>query len=365
MSFGVRADYLKLMDIEELIRQVKHNCNISDAKYWGYYSICGLLMRMRELYFSEHGLMPWEYVEMARIASWLQARESRWQEIEDNTLADIALEGGRFSAFDIEGINSLLKGAGLIYGSGYGTFLKPTFFVAILLKTAEVLDYRIVYAGRELCRDLAAAPAMSQGRCVYVRTELVRSIMWDRFQVMKSRQHRGLLDDMFSQYGISRDDTPAVFAEKSEGLLSDMSQVFARHEIGELFEDDRADEWLGLLGSENDKQTELYLRAVKDLLADSSQAGPLREISSLRQRRLLFVYMSFLDGLRKELFPEIRNAFQCFAESGDWSVIDRAREEGYKKAVAMRDICIGLYEDQGKAGIVPALKDYLARTFPA
>jgi len=35
------------MDIKKLIDQIKFNCNLSDARFWGYYSICGLLLRMR------------------------------------------------------------------------------------------------------------------------------------------------------------------------------------------------------------------------------------------------------------------------------------------------------------------------------
>jgi hypothetical protein len=42
-----------MLDIETLASQVKFNCNISDAKYWGYYSPCGLLLRLRDLYTTE------------------------------------------------------------------------------------------------------------------------------------------------------------------------------------------------------------------------------------------------------------------------------------------------------------------------
>ena len=37
-----------MKDIDTFIKQVKLNCNVSDAKFWGYYSICGVLMRYRE-----------------------------------------------------------------------------------------------------------------------------------------------------------------------------------------------------------------------------------------------------------------------------------------------------------------------------
>ena len=57
------------MDTEELIIQVKANCDIADAQSWGYYSICGLLMRLRELYRAEHCLMPWEEIPKEPMAA--------------------------------------------------------------------------------------------------------------------------------------------------------------------------------------------------------------------------------------------------------------------------------------------------------
>jgi hypothetical protein len=44
--------------MEQLLKTIKLNCHISDARYWGYFSICGLLMRMLDLYRSENGLKP-------------------------------------------------------------------------------------------------------------------------------------------------------------------------------------------------------------------------------------------------------------------------------------------------------------------
>jgi hypothetical protein len=50
------------INLHALITSIKRNCNISDAKYWGFYSLCGLLLRLRELYRSEKGMRPWERV---------------------------------------------------------------------------------------------------------------------------------------------------------------------------------------------------------------------------------------------------------------------------------------------------------------
>jgi hypothetical protein len=44
---------------ETLHKDIKFNCDVSDARFWGYFSICGLLMRYRDLYRSEQGLEPY------------------------------------------------------------------------------------------------------------------------------------------------------------------------------------------------------------------------------------------------------------------------------------------------------------------
>ncbi len=66
---------LRELDINSIASQVKHNCNISDAKYWGFYSPCGLLLRLRDLYKIEKGLKPWGKVEPDEIGDWIGKRE--------------------------------------------------------------------------------------------------------------------------------------------------------------------------------------------------------------------------------------------------------------------------------------------------
>ncbi|MDP2211792.1 MAG: hypothetical protein Q8J63_08655 [Candidatus Aquicultor sp.] len=41
---------------EVLVEGVTYNCDVSDSRYWGYYSICGLLMGLRTMYMSANGI---------------------------------------------------------------------------------------------------------------------------------------------------------------------------------------------------------------------------------------------------------------------------------------------------------------------
>jgi hypothetical protein len=72
---------------------------------------------------------------------------------------------------------------------------------------------------------------------------------------------------------------------------------------------------------------ELVARAVKDILADTHPKGLLGHILAREKKSSLGFYVSFLDGMRKHLFPEISEASQQFWKSGDWSLIEKARKE--------------------------------------
>lgn len=350
------------MDIERLKALIKLNCNISDSQFWGYYSICGLLMRFRELYRSEKSLMPWEKIPLEVISEWIAARETKWKEIENEDLKPVEINGAVYDPFEIDGINKLLVSQGFVYGGGYGRFNKPTFFLAELKNLRELYDYRIYYAGKELCRDLSASVAMLQGRCIFIRLETLKMLLWDKLQELGSRRFGGLLKEAFSSYGIESGDVySGELSGKIDNLSAALSELFLLHELGEAFEDEYSEEWLDILNHNRDRSTEFYVRGIKDLLADTSDIGPLKRIIDKRDRSLLNFYVVFLDGIVKELFPEIMNSFQGFVEGGDWSVIEKARRDGYKKAAELRGLVLKLWEGRRIEDIVASVKHSLSK----
>jgi hypothetical protein len=54
-----------MIAIETITNQVLLNCNIADSQHAGLYSICGLALRLRDLYKWENGLDPWIENEVA------------------------------------------------------------------------------------------------------------------------------------------------------------------------------------------------------------------------------------------------------------------------------------------------------------
>ena len=335
-----------------LEKQIKLNCTISDAHFWGYYSICGLLLRLRELYRNERCLMPWDEIPRSDISDWIASTEAQWKVLEHQPLELLKIGEVLYDPFEVDRLNDLLSDHGLVYGGGYGRFNKPTFFLARLLGTAERGDYRIYYAGRELCRDLSTSVAMLQGRCIFMRFDSLKILLWDKLQELRSRKFGGVLGEAFASCGIeSLSVSPEVLSPKIDSLAHRLSDLFILHELGEAFEDDDADEWLSILSNNQDRVTEFYVRGVKDLLADTSEKGPLKWVTDTMDIRLLKFYMVFMDGIRKEIFPEMLTAFQNFMEKGEWSLIEHARMKGYEKARDLRGHILRLWRE-GKGDVL-------------
>ncbi len=140
----------------------------------------------------------------------------------------------------------------------------------------------------------------------------------------------------------------------------DASEVFVLHEAGEAYEDEYSDDWHDILSEGCDKATELFLRGIKDVRADTSVIGPLRMIINRRDRAGISFFAAFLDGIRKEIFPEIREAFQLFVESGDWSVLEDARITGYHSAERLQTEIVALWKNnRDMAAIAGYIRDTL------
>lgn len=349
------------MDIEKLKEQIKLNCTISDARFWGYYSICGLLMRLRELYRSEKNLMPWDETPREGIAEWIAATEAQWKSLEHETFRPLEVGGVMYDPFDVDGLNSLLNREGFVYGGGYGRFNKPTFFLAKLDRKREVYDYLVFYSGKELCRDLSTSAAMLQGRCIFMRLEALKTMLWDKLHELRGRRFGGLLKEAFSSYGIEGKESSEELNAGIDALSLEISELFVLHETGEAYEDEHSDEWFEILNGNTDRAAEFYVRGVKDLLADTSEKGPLGYIIDERKNFLLNFHMAFLDGIRKEIFPEMTDAFQKFSDSGEWSLLEDARRAGYRRAEELRAHIIRLWQQGEAEKIVPEIKRSLAR----
>ena len=79
--------------VENLAAQVRHNCRVSDARSWGFHSICGLLLRLREQYKWEQGLEPWSKAETADVLPWIEQREAEWETLHEAEPGPLVIGG--------------------------------------------------------------------------------------------------------------------------------------------------------------------------------------------------------------------------------------------------------------------------------
>jgi hypothetical protein len=333
-----------MLNLDDISRQVLHNCDISDAYHAGMFSICGLALRLRDLYKWEKGLPAWEESDSAKVLEWIEAKENKWEDYPEDGFIKLTINGEKFDPFDTIGINTILEPHQVFYGAGYARSLKPTFF---LTEVTEKTNYNgnIVYTlGRELARDLLTIPALTQDDCVILRQESATLFLWDSiFYIKKSA--RPALKFALDSCGLKNQEPKALQPHLTK-ILAVLKDNYIYHEIGELHDTDFDRKiWREVIAAFPYSPVEYLARAVKDLLADTNKFGTLQHISRERKTASLAFYAAFLDGLAKEFFPELLTSFQEFTQTGDWKAIDQAVASGHKTAKQHAAVITDLYKE--------------------
>jgi len=333
-----------MFDIDDITRQVLHNCDISDAYHAGMFSICGLALRLRDLYKWEKGLPAWEESDSAEVLEWIESKENKWESYPENGFEELAINGKTFDPFDTVGINAILEPHNIFYGAGYARSLKPTFFLAAIAEKTSLGGNMIYTLGRELARDLLTIPALTQEDCVILRQESARLFIWDSiFYIKKSA--RSALKFALDSCGLKNQE-PKALQPHLATILAALKESYIYHEIGELRDTDfDRDIWREVIAAFPYSPVEYLARAVKDLLADTNDYGTLRYIVKKRKTAALAFYAAFLDGLAKEFFPELLTSFQNFTRTRDWGIIDQAVSSGYDTAKKHADLITDLYRE--------------------
>jgi hypothetical protein len=328
--------------LETVVNQVVHNCNISDARYAGYYSVCGLALRLRDLYKWEKGLDPWVEDESSKVLEWIGEQENLWEDLTNENFKKITIKGLSYDAFDTRAINRTISNHGLVYGAGYVHSLKPTFFLARLEERRTVQGHSVTILGKELARDLVTLPAFVQDGSVIIRRESGAHFFWNQIVYLRS-SGRPALTFALRAHGL-KDDHPKTLQEKLAALFADEMDTYIHHELGELIDSTfDLNLWHEIIAAFPHSPIELLARTVKDLLADTHEYGTLPHIVRNKKRASLGFYAAFLDGFRKVLFPEIVRAFNEFLEHEEWQQIERAISSGRNTALRYAQTMSALY----------------------
>lgn len=301
---------MPLRNLPELADAVQRNCDISDARHAGDYGMCTFLLKMREFYRWEQELPLTRALPRAELGDWLSAREAQWRALEAEPFRGLPLEAGEADPMAAEAANRELLPRGAVYSAGYGRFGKPVFFLGALARVEEREGLRVIVSSCEYARELAAPPAMLQGRTIYVRQESVRRYLWEKIEEWQWRKAGNRMARALAGYD---------FVADPEGALARMAgneiESMILHEIGEA----RAGELLGpawedMLASPQSAGAEAEARAVRDLLADC-----LVTLPTLLERDAagsLHFYLANLTGLRRALFPALVDAYKVWIDTG-------------------------------------------------
>ena len=318
-------------EIKTIKDQVLLNCNISDSNYAGLFSVCGLALRLRDLYKWEKGLPPWIEKDTTQILDWIGNKEQSWDRITEKEYRAIQLNNVSYDPFDTASINDILEPEGIFYGAGYGRRLKPTFFLATIKKKKTIKGCSVYILGRELARDLFTVPAFVQDDSIVIRTHAAQAFLWDRILYVNKSGKRALaiaLNDYGLNYNKLQDLKPHL-----KNISDVETEVFIHHELGEIQDKDfDRQTWREIIAAYPHTPIELLARTIKDLLADTNEHGTFRHIIREHKLSSLAFYVAFMESLPKKVFPLLAEAFEDFIKTRDWSVIEAAVSAGHRIA---------------------------------
>lgn len=334
--------------LNALAADVQHNCDISDARYAREYTMCIYLLKMRELFRWEKGYGYADRLPKEELGDWLTAREAHWEALETREYVPLRLDGDQLDAFADDPINAALTERGLVYSGGIGAWHKPHFFLAELQRREPLEGKTVFVAGRELARDITAPPAMTRGSNVFVRSESLRRMIWEKveeWQWKKEADHP--VAHLVKAYRFDEGIESAL-----DRLTEDEIDTLVLHELGEIEAGGRlGPAWERMLSEAGRTPLELVARAVRDHLADCLVTLP--RLLARDDPAALYFYMANLTGMRRELFPLLKDANRTWLREGKieplLDAVERGR--GHWEAVGRR-----LLDDYQREGRLPTIE---------
>ncbi|GJL82313.1 MAG: hypothetical protein DHS20C01_19470 [marine bacterium B5-7] len=304
-----------------LISEVQYNCDVSDARFAGNYTMCVYLLKMREYYRWRHGFGFAENLSMSDVGEWVQQTESLWETLEDRQHTPLIVDGTSCDVFDDERINQRLPDR-CLFSSGIGRFGKPVFVLAELVDVRHVDGMTVHIAGREFARELSAPPAMIRQNRLFIRRESLERMLWETVEEWRWHRRPGPMANVVAHYDFDRDESKAL-----SDLLNDQLEQMLLHEVGEF----RAgqllgDDWDKLILEHAGSQVETIARAIRDCLADCLEVIP--QLAESSRRELLDFYIAVLTPLRREMFPSIIKAYHQWLDDGSLGSIIDVAENG-------------------------------------
>jgi len=341
-------------ELARLVDTVQRNCELADALHAREKSLCTYLLGMREYFRWSEQLPLGATPDKASLSRWIANRERVWDELREQAGVSFACLpfDEAIDPFDEAGANRQLAGHGLVYGAGIGLFGAPLFFLATRQSEQMRDGARVIVADREFARGVVAAPATSRDRTILIRLDALRRWLWTRAEAAQRNSHERTFIAAIGEYGVA-DGAAAAVERMARGEV----ETLVLHELGEL----RAGELLGeaweeMLAEISDRRAELTLRAIRDLLADCLVTLP--ELLAREANASLRFWFATLDGIRRELAPELADAYCAESNRIDTAALERAvpaaRDDWLAAALELRSA----WQSGGSAAIVEATRRF-------
>ena len=350
------------VDIQALVTAVQTNCHIADARHAADLPLCIYLLQMREFYRWEQGLPLGAPLGRDAVGQWLAAREDTWTALENHpfsalpappttcpsTTADRSVlpvdPADAFDAFDVAPLNAHLMPRGFVYGAGLAGPDRPGFFLADLTALEPCEDGLVVQVcGREHARSLFAPPAALQGDTIVLRRESLARWLWEKYETFSLRRADGPFKAVVDAYHLDDD-----FGAALPHLLDEQSRTLILHELGEH----RAGlslgpQWAAMRLALPDRRTDLFVRAVRDQLADLETTLP-----TLLQRDAtasIHFWFAAYDGVRQALYPSLPMAYDAWRLGDGGQALQRAITRGQAHFRQLAEAVLALHGQHSDA----------------
>ncbi|MGV6810354.1 MAG: Sfum_1244 family protein [bacterium] len=336
----------------------QQNCHIADARYAGDYTLCVYLLKMREFYRWEQQLNFARVLTNDDVGDWLIEREGLWDELEQQTYQTLTWQDRDYHPLDDHAtLNQALNKVDLVYSAGYGQRCRAHFFLAELkrVEQREVngVAFTIYYAGKELARDIAAPPAMSQGRQIFIREESLRRMLWEKVEEWRWQPIDNALGRAIQHYTFDKDDT--IDHALTDMLHNEIPFIVA-HEVGEvLAEDYLGESWNKLLNTLPRSTAEIMLRAVRDHLADCLSTIPqlLADNKAQQPTPALHFYIGHLSAMQKKLAPALITAYDKVCQTQSLEALQALLPHATQHWQTVANHALRLFAEQGDAAALP------------
>jgi hypothetical protein len=339
-----------IADFAPLLAAVQRNCDIADARHARDMTLCTYLLEMREFYRWEQDLPLGAPPPRDDVGRWINEREALWEKLFDEDFGALPVAGGRVDPFAATAVNDRLLPDGLVYGAGIGRFHKPHFFLGRLDRVERHDGLTVLVCECEYARDLTAIPAALQGNSVIVRREALRQWVWEKAEAWGMKKTPGALSRALDAYGYG--DDPAAALER---MVDGETETLILHERGEHAAGKRLDPgWQEMIAGCTARRPELTARAVRDNLADCLSTLPAL-VARDNPASLHFWFANF-DGLRREIFPWLADAYDLWMKGGDRQPLVEAIAGGRDHWQAQAERLLACFRgDDGDAGDVAVL----------